>query len=151
MLEKARSRGKYLVKRQTGLLQGNGTKKGNIQVSAPPGDKPTGAVTQSFHGIEGAELAPRVRGEPEFSLDPPCHYGLMISVVYDQRWTFGKTGGKLGLEPVPGHGGLYKSRIIFSIASVREACGSKGTLAIKAFWCNQPSIVRAVIEVGQHI
>ena len=148
MLKKTRPRGKYLVKRQTGLLQGNGTKKGNIQVSAPPGNKSIGGVIQSFHGIERAELAPRVYGELEFSLDPPCHYGLMISVVHDQRRTFGKTGGKLGLEPVPGHGGLYKSRIIFSIVSIGEACCSEGTLAVKVFWCSQPSIVRAVIEVS---
>ena len=140
MLKKARSRSKYLVKRQTGLLQGNCTKKSNIQVSAPPRNKPAGAVTQSFYGIEGAELAPRVYRELEFPLDPPCHYGLMISVVYNQRWTSGKTGGKLGLEPMPGHGGLYKSRIIFSIVSIGEACGSKGTLAIKVSRRNQPSV-----------
>ena len=60
MLKQARARGKDLVKRQAGLLQGHCPKKSNIQVWAAPGSKSTGAVIQSFHGVEGAELAPRV-------------------------------------------------------------------------------------------
>ena len=132
MLKKARARGKDLIKRQASLLQSDCPKKSNIQVCAPPGNKSIRAVIQSFYGIERAELAPRVFGKLEFCLDPPCHYGLMISVVYNQRWTSGKTGRKLGLEPIPGHGGLYESGVVFSIASIGEACGSKGTLALKA-------------------
>ena len=92
MLEKARARGGNLIKRQTGLLQSDCTKKSNIQVRAPPGNKSIRAVIQGFHGIERAELAPRVYGKLEFCLDPPSHYGLMISVVYNQRWTPGKAG-----------------------------------------------------------
>ena len=92
MLEKARARGKDLIKRQPRLLQSDCPKKRNIQVGAPPGNKSIGAVIQGFHGIEGAELAPRVHGELEFCLDPPGHDGLMISVVHNQRWTSGKTG-----------------------------------------------------------
>ena len=92
MLEKARARGKDLIKRQASLLQSDCPKKRNIQVRAPPGNKSIRAVIQSFHGIERAELAPRVDGELEFCLDPPGHDGLMISVVHNQRWTSGKTG-----------------------------------------------------------
>ena len=36
MLEKARARGKDLVQRQAGLLQGDGPKKSNIEVRPPP-------------------------------------------------------------------------------------------------------------------
>ena len=92
MLEKARARGKDLIKRQACLLQSDCPKKSNIQVRAPPESKLIRAVIQNFHGIERAELAPRVHGELEFCLDPPSHYGLMISVVHNQRWTSGKTG-----------------------------------------------------------
>jgi hypothetical protein len=92
MLEKARARGRNLIKRQTSLLQSYCPKKSNIQVRAPPGKESTGAVIQRFHGIERAELAPRVYRELEFCLDPSSHYGLMISVVHDQRWTPGKAG-----------------------------------------------------------
>ena len=92
MLKKARARGKDLIKRQTSLLQSDCPKKSNIQVRAPPRNEPIRAVIQSFYGIERAELAPRVYGELEFCLDPPCHDGLMISVVYNQRRTSGKTG-----------------------------------------------------------
>ena len=91
MLEKARTRGKDLIKRQTSLLQSDCPEKSNIQVRAPPRHKSIRAVIQGFHRIERAELAPRVCGELEFCLDPPGHDGLMISVVYNQRWTFGKT------------------------------------------------------------
>ena len=92
MLEKARARGGNLIKRQTSLLQSDRPKKSNIQVRAPPGNKSIRAVIQSFHGVEGAELAPRVYGELEFRLDPSSHYGLMISVVHNQRWTPRKAG-----------------------------------------------------------
>ena len=92
MLEKARARGRNLIKRQTSLMQSYCPKKSNIQVRAPPGNKSIRAVIQGFHGIERAELAPRVDRELEFCLDPPSHDGLMISVVYNQRWTPGKTG-----------------------------------------------------------
>ena len=92
MLEQAGARGRNLIKRQTSLLQSDRPKKSNIQVRAPPGNKPVRAVIQSFHGIERAEVAPRVDRELEFCLDPPCHYRLMISVVYNQRWPSGKTG-----------------------------------------------------------
>src|ERR1700730_7525060 len=92
MLEKARARGRNLVKRQTGLLQSDCPKKSNIQVRAPPGNKSIRAVIQGFHGIECAELAPRVYRKLEFCLDPPSHDGLMISVVQNQRWTPGKAG-----------------------------------------------------------
>ena len=148
MLEKARARGKDLIKRQTGLLQSDRPKKSNIQVRAPPGNKSIRAVIQSFHGIERAELAPRVHGELEFCLDPPSHYGLMISVVHNQRWTPGKTGCKLGLEPIPGDSGLDQSGVVLGIVSIGEACGSKGTLALKVSRRDQPSVVRAVIEFG---
>ena len=92
MLEKARARGKDLIKRQTSLLQSDCPKESNIQIRTPSRNKSIRAVIQSFYGIERAELAPRVHGELESCLDPPCHYGLMISVVYDQRWTPGKAG-----------------------------------------------------------
>ena len=131
MLEQARARGKDRIERQAGLLQGHCPKKGNIQVRAVPGSKSTGAVIQSFHGIERAELAPRVYAQLEFSLDPPRHYGLMISVVYNQCRTFGKAGGKLGLEPAPGHGRLCESRVVLGVIGIGEACGGKGALAIK--------------------
>lgn len=91
MLKKARARGKNLVKRQAGLLQSDRSKKGNIQVPASPRIEPIRGVIQSFNGIERAELAPRVYWEFEFCLDSSCHYGLMISVMYDERWTSGKT------------------------------------------------------------
>ena len=92
MLKKARARGKDLIKRQTSLLQSDCPKKSNIQVRAPPRNESIRAVIQSFDGIERAELAQRVYRELEFCLEPPCHYGLMISVVYNQRRTSGKTG-----------------------------------------------------------
>ena len=91
MLKQARARGKDRIKRQAGLLQSHSPKKSNIQVWAVPGGESTGAVIQRFHGIESAELAPRVYAQLEFPLDPPGHYGLMIPVVYNQRGTFGKT------------------------------------------------------------
>ena len=92
MFDETRACGKNLIKRQTCLLQRDCAKKSNIQVSASTGNKPIRWVIQGFYRIERAELAPRVFGELEFCLDPPCHYGLMISVVYNQRWTPGKTG-----------------------------------------------------------
>src|ERR1700730_12859559 len=55
--EKARAGGKDLVKRQAGLLQGDGAKEGNIQIRAAPGDHSARAVIQGFHGVEGAKLA----------------------------------------------------------------------------------------------
>ena len=94
MLKQARARGKDRVKRQTSLLQSHCPKKGNIQVWAAPGSKSIGAVIQSFHGIERAELAPRVHVELEFSLDPPRHYGLMISVVDNQCQDVWENGRK---------------------------------------------------------
>ena len=66
MLEKARARGKDLIKRQACLLQSDCPKKRNIQVRAPPGNKSIRAIIQSFHGIERAELAPRVYGSLSF-------------------------------------------------------------------------------------
>ena len=92
MIEKARARGRNLIKRQAGLLQSHRPKKSNIQVPAPSRNISSGAVIQSLYRVERAELASRVYGEFESCLDPPCHYGLMISVVYDQRWTPGKAG-----------------------------------------------------------
>ena len=148
MLKKARARGRDLIKRQASLLQSDCPEKSNIQVRAPPGNKSIRAIIQSFYGVERAELASRVGGELEFCLDPPCHYGLMISIMYNQRWTSGKTGGKLGLEPIPGHGCLCESGVILGIAGIGEACGSKGTFALKVSRRDQPSVVRAVIGVG---
>ena len=92
MIEKAGTRGKDLIKRQSGLLQSYRPKKSNIQVPAPSRNISSGAVIQSFYRVERAELAPRVYGEFESCLDPPRHYGLMISVVDNQRGTPGKTG-----------------------------------------------------------
>jgi hypothetical protein len=73
---------------------------------------------QSFYGIERAKLASRICGKLDFCLDAPCHYGLMISVVYNEHFTSGKTGGKLRLEPIPGHGGLYEPGVVLSIVSI---------------------------------
>lgn len=149
MLEKARARGENLVKRQTGLLQGDCPEKCDIEVRTPSRNKSTGAAIQRFHSIERTELAPRIHGEFEFRLDPPCHDGLMISVVYNQRGTSG--GRKPGPEPVPGSGGLRKPGVVLGILSIGEACGREGTLAFKLPGRSQPSGVRAVIEVGQRI
>ena len=71
MLEKARARGKDLIERQAGLLQGDGPEKSDIQVRAAPGNNSAGAVIQGFDGIEGAKLAARIDRQFEFCLDPP--------------------------------------------------------------------------------
>ena len=88
MFKKARACGKNLIKRQTSLLQRDCAEKSYIQVSAST--KPIQGVVEGFDSIESAELAPRVCRELEFCLDLPCHYGLMISVVHDERRTVGK-------------------------------------------------------------
>ena len=142
---------KICIERQASLLQSDGPKKSNIQVRPPPGNKSIRAVIQRFDGIERAELAPRVDREFEFCLDPPCHDGLMISVMYNQRRPSGKTGGKLGLEPGPGHGGLHQPGVVLGIASIGKACGRKGTFALKLSRRDQSSVVRAVIEISQRI
>ncbi len=85
MFEKTRACGKNLIKRQTSELQGDCAKKSNIQVSASTGNKRGRGIIQGFDGIERAELAPRVCRELEFGFDLPCHDGLMISVVHDER------------------------------------------------------------------
>ena len=72
----------------------------------------------------------------------------MISIVHNECRTFGKTGGKFGLEFIPGHSGLYKPRVVLSIICIGKAGGSKRTLAFKVSRCNQVSVVWAVIEVG---
>ena len=151
MIEKARARRKDLVERQTRLLQSHGPKKSDVQVRAAPGNKSIRAVIQSFDRIESTELAPCILGELELCLDPPCHYRLMISVVHNQHRTSWKAGGKLGLEPVPGHGGLYEPCVVFGIASIGKAFGGKGTLVLKVSGRDQLSVVRAVIKVCQRI
>ena len=95
-------RRKDLVKRQTGLLQGNRAEERDIQVRTPAGNQPVGAVVHHFHGIKRAELAPRIDREFEFRLDPPCHDGLMVSVVHDEHRTPGKIRCQFTLEPFPG-------------------------------------------------
>src|ERR1700759_3429609 len=118
MLKQTRSRSEDLIKRQTGMLQNHRPKKGNIQVCAASTRNSIREVIQGFHGVECAELPPRVQVELELSLDPPCHYRLMISIVHDECGTFGKTGGKLGLEFTPGYRGLYKSRVVLGITCI---------------------------------
>ena len=88
MFKKASACGKNLIKRLTSLLQRDCAEKSYIQVS--PSTKPIQGVVEGFDSIESAELAPRVCRELEFCLDLPCHYGLMISVVHDERRTVGK-------------------------------------------------------------
>lgn len=72
----------------------------------------------------------------------------MISIMHNQHWTPGKTGLKLGLEPLPGHGGLYEAGVVLGIVRIGETCGGKGPLALEKSGRGQPSVVRAVIEVG---
>ena len=90
MFKKARARGKNLIKRQTSLLQRDCAKKSNIQVSASTRNRPIQGVIQGLYRIERSELAPCVYRELEFRFDLPCHYGLMISVVYYERRTRAK-------------------------------------------------------------
>ena len=75
----------------------------------------------------------------------------MISVMNDQRRTFRKTGGQFGFEPFPGHGRLHQPGVVLLVMSIGKACGSEGTLAVKAPGRGQLAVVRAVIEVGQRI
>ncbi len=151
MPEKARARGKYLVERQTGLLQGDGAEKRNIQVRATPGNHSIGVVIQGFDRIESTKLAARIDRQFEFCLDPPDSDGLVVAIVHDQHGTPGKTAGQLGLEPVPGRRGLREPGVVLGIAGIGQACRGEGPLGLKAPRCDQSSVVRAVIEVCQRI
>jgi hypothetical protein len=75
----------------------------------------------------------------------------MIAIVHNECRTPGKTGGKLGLEFIPGHGGLDQPRVILGIMCIGKARGGKRPLAFIAPGGNQVSVVRAVIEVGQRV
>ena len=75
----------------------------------------------------------------------------MIAIMNDQHRPSGKTRGEFGLEPAPGRGGLRKPRVVFGIMRIGEAGVSKRPLALKMSGRDQPSVVRAMIEVGQRI
>src|SRR4029078_1684598 len=104
--KQARARRKDLIERQPGMLQCHGPEKRNIEVRATSAGNATGDIIQGFDGVECLELPPRVQIELLPLLDPPCHDGLMIAIMYDERGALGKPGGELGLESVPGRCGL---------------------------------------------
>src|SRR2546429_7481101 len=102
MVKQAGAGGKYRIKRQTCLLQGDGPKKSNIQIRTRSGSKAIREDVQRLDRIKCAESAPRVVGEFELPIDPLRHDRLMIPVVHDENRTFGKIRCQLKLEPFPG-------------------------------------------------
>ena len=60
MVEQAGAGSKYRIERQTCLLQGDGPKKGNIQVRTRSGSKTVRGDVQRLYRIKCAERAPRI-------------------------------------------------------------------------------------------
>ena len=102
MVQQAGAGGKYRIKRQTGLLQGDSPEKSDIQVRARPGNKAIGDDIEKLDGVKCPERAPRIVGEFELPIDLSRHDGLVIPVVHDEHWTFGKFRCQLVLEAFPG-------------------------------------------------